>query len=167
MGSPMANSNSGRQPFLGLISDTHSLVRSEALEALAGAELILHAGDIGSPLVLDQLGELAPVACIRGNVDVDRWARDLPVRREVEWRGLRLLIVHNRDELSTSPPEVGTDVVIYGHSHRPSVDQLDQRLYVNPGSAGPRRFNLPVSVARLELHQGLPIAEIFELSIPS
>ena len=163
----MKHSKSNSTPFLGLISDTHSLVRPEALAALEGAELLLHAGDIGSPLVLSQLATIAPIECIRGNVDMDSWASDLPDRKHVKWRGLNFLIVHNRDELSFTPPDPGIDVVIFGHSHRPSVDSDGQRLYVNPGSAGPRRFSLPVSVARLELHQGLPKAEIIELSIPS
>ena len=160
------------KPFLGLISDTHSLVRPEAIEALVGAELLIHAGDIGSPEVISQLEEIAPVVCIRGNVDIGSWARTIPERRTVEWRGLTFLIVHNRDELFLTPPDVGTDVVIYGHSHTPCVDRVGQLLYVNPGSAGPRRFKLPVSVARLEQHpidphQGLPKAEIIELTIPS
>jgi len=163
----MSSSNSNSKPFLGLISDTHSLVRPEALAALEGAELLLHAGDIGSPLVLSQLEAIAPVECIRGNVDMDRWAKDLPDRKQIEWRGLKFLIVHNRDELALMPPDPGIDVIIFGHSHHPSVDSDGRHLYVNPGSAGPRRFKLPVSVARLELHQGLPKAEIIELSIPS
>lgn len=149
---------------VGLISDTHGLVREEALAALAKSDVILHAGDIGGPHVLDALSAIAEVHAIRGNVDEPdelaekkpkkldpRWAQALPVTRTLELAGHRVHLVHAIADLSIDPVAEGIDVVVSGHSHVPSVDRRDGVLYVNPGSAGPRRFRLPVCVARLTL----------------
>ncbi len=130
---------------IGLISDTHGLLRPEALSALAGADLILHAGDVGHPDILDELEKVAPVRAVRGNVDVEAWARRLPSLRDVDAGGHRVHLLHNVGALRGS----NYDVVVYGHSHQPSVDTRDGVLFVNPGSAGPRRFRLPVTIAWL------------------
>lgn len=136
---------------VGLISDTHGLVRPEALAALAGSDHILHAGDIGSAAVLEALGRLAPVTAIRGNNDVEPWARAIPETTTVEIGGHRIHLVHDVHDLALDPVAAGLRVVMSGHSHRPSSATKDGVLYVNPGSAGPRRFSLPVSVGHLDL----------------
>lgn len=131
---------------LGLISDTHGLLRPEALAALRGCALIMHAGDIGGPEVLTALEALAPVVAVRGNNDNGAWAVDIPERRTVEVAGRRLLLLHDLSDLAATRAE-GIDVVISGHSHRPRIERGDGVLFVNPGSAGPRRFKLPVTLA--------------------
>ena len=136
---------------VGLISDTHGLVRPEALAALAGADRILHAGDIGGPAVLDALAALAPVTAIRGNNDGDAWGRALPDTELVEIDGRRIYLVHDLGDLDIDPVAAGVDVVMSGHSHKPAVFEERGVLYVNPGSAGPRRFSLPISVGALTL----------------
>ena len=150
---------------VGLIADTHGLLRPEALERLRGAEHIIHAGDIGAPWIVDALAEIAPVTAIRGNVDVDDWARAYPEETTIELGGRRLLVLHDRKRIARLPAEHGIDVVISGHSHRPLVETEDGVLYVNPGAAGPRRFRLPVTVARLELGGEAPRAEILPLPV--
>ena len=134
---------------VGLISDTHALVRPEALAALAGVSCIVHAGDVGAPAVLEALGRLAPVTAVRGNNDRGAWAARLPETAEVVVGGRRLLVVHERTHVAARTPDAGVEVVVSGHSHRPAVERRDGVLFVNPGSAGPRRFALPVTVARL------------------
>jgi len=134
---------------IGVISDTHGLLRPQAFSALQGSELIIHAGDIGKPAVLDGLEAICPVIAIRGNVDRDAWADAYPEQRRVEVAGKHLYIIHNLKELPLDPRAEGIDVVISGHSHMPKIDRRDGVLYLNPGSAGPRRFRLPVTVARL------------------
>jgi len=148
---------------IGVISDTHGLVRPEALAALDGCELIIHAGDIGHPEVLDRLRETARVVAIRGNCDRGSWAEALPETEVVELGGLFLYVLHNLDELDLDPVAAGFEVVIAGHSHHPSAMEKDGVLYLNPGSAGPRRFTLPIAVARLRIARGKPSAEIVEL----
>lgn len=147
---------------LGLIADTHGLMRPQALEALRGSELILHAGDIGAAAVLDALRELAPVIAIRGNNDTQAWAAGLPETERVELAGRHLYLLHDRKAL-TPDALAGVDAVISGHSHKPLIESRDGLLYINPGSAGPRRFSLPVTVARLTLAAAGMDAQILPL----
>jgi putative phosphoesterase len=134
---------------VGLISDTHSLVRPEALDALAGVARIIHAGDVGAPEVLHALARVAPVIAVRGNNDRGAWAARLPETARVTVAGRRVLVVHEKTHAAARRPAAGVDVVVTGHSHRPLVERRDGVLFVNPGSAGPRRFSLPITVARL------------------
>jgi len=136
--------------MIGIISDTHGLLRPEARERLAGVDHIIHAGDIGGPEVISGLRELAPTTAIRGNVDRGSWANDHP---NTEWLtlGRSIYVLHNLNELDLDPAGAGLDVVISGHSHQPKIETIDGVLYLNPGSAGPRRFTLPIALATLEL----------------
>jgi len=136
---------------IGVISDTHGLLRPEAVDALAGSELIIHAGDIGPPEILAALGRIAPVVAVRGNVDTAPWTRSLPVTEIVEAGGRQLYVLHQVDHLDLDPGVAGFAAVIYGHSHAPSAETRRGVLFLNPGSAGPRRFNLPVTLVRLRL----------------
>ena len=136
---------------IGVISDTHGLLRPEAVEALQGSEVIIHAGDIGSPEVLDALGRIAPVIAVRGNVDTAHWARALPAAEVVEAGGSHFYVLHQIDHLDLAPVEAGFAAVIYGHSHQPTAEIRGGVLYLNPGSAGPRRFSLPITLVRLRL----------------
>lgn len=137
--------------LVGVISDTHGLLRPEALERLAGVAHILHAGDIGGPEIVTRLRALAPVTAIRGNVDLGDWARAFPAEATVALAGRRLHLVHDLGDLALDPAAEGIDVVVSGHSHRPRVERVGRVLYLNPGSAGRRRFRLPVTLATLEL----------------
>ncbi|HLL14776.1 MAG TPA: metallophosphoesterase family protein [Pyrinomonadaceae bacterium] len=151
---------------VGVISDTHGLMRAEALDALRGAELIIHAGDIGKPEVLDALGRVAPtVVAVRGNNDGGAWARAIAETETIEIGEVRLYLLHALQELALDPSACGFDLVVSGHSHRPSVARRDGVLYLNPGSAGPRRFKLPVSVARLTVRGKSCRARIVELNV--
>jgi putative phosphoesterase len=150
-----------------VISDTHGLVRPEALDALRGAELILHAGDIGDPSVIDALMTLAPVQSVRGNTDHELWARKLPERFEVQVADTRIVVMHDLHFLANDPREQGWQVVISGHSHRPGQHDRNGVLYFNPGSAGPRRFALPISVGKLWVRAGSVRGEIVLLSAAS
>ena len=132
---------------VGLISDTHGLLRREALAALRGVEHVVHAGDAGSPEILERLSELAPLTAVRGNVDRGTWAERLPVTARVELGGASFHVLHVLDDLDLDPRAAGIAVVVYGHSHRPDCRRTDGVWFVNPGSAGPRRFRLPVTVA--------------------
>lgn len=145
---------------IGLISDTHGLLRPEALDVLAGCELILHAGDVGGPDILAALRRVAPVVAVRGNVDAGPWAEALRVWETVDVAGIRVHLRHIRQERAIE----GVDVVVTGHSHRPSVERIAGVLHVNPGSAGPRRFQLPISVALLAIEGGKADATIVELT---
>jgi len=138
---------------IGLISDTHGLLRPQALSALSGSELIVHAGDIGKPEILDALRSLAPVVAVRGNVDTDDWARVLPVTAVAEAGAVLLYVLHDVNALDLDPAAAGFQIVVSGHSHQPGKHQRAGVLYINPGSAGPRRFQLPVSLARLDLRK--------------
>ena len=138
----------------GLISDTHGLLRPEAKRALAGVDLIVHAGDIGAPELLEELATLAPVRVVRGNNDRGAWARDIPLTEALELEGTRIYVLHDVKELDLDPAAEGFAAVIAGHSHRPAVEVREGVLYVNPGSAGPRRFSLPVAVGFLEIGPG-------------
>ncbi len=137
-----------------MISDTHGLMRPEALRALAGVDAIVHAGDVGRPEVLAALEAIAPVTAVRGNNDVGAWARRLPLDAVLAIDGVRLYVLHDRHELQVDPRPAGFAAVITGHSHRPGIETRAGVLYVNPGSAGPRRFTLPIAVARLRVGGG-------------
>lgn len=150
---------------IGIISDTHSLMRPEALAALQGADHILHAGDIGAPEVLEALRRLAPVTAIRGNNDTGEWAATLPATEQLALGGATIYLLHDRKALAFDPASAGIRVVIAGHSHRPTVEERASVLYLNPGSAGPRRFKLPITVAQLVVERGKVDAEIVELNL--
>ena len=150
---------------LGVISDTHGLLRPEAVAALAGVERIVHAGDIGSPDVLAALGRLAPVTAVRGNNDRDAWAAALPETEVVEIGGVSLYVLHDLHELDLDPRAAGFAAIIAGHSHQPRLEERDGVLYLNPGSAGPRRFKLPISLARLTIADSRVRAELVTLEI--
>ena len=136
---------------LGLISDTHGLLRPEALRALAGSDLIIHAGDVGSPEILDALRAVAPVVAVRGNMDTGAWASVLPATAVAEAGSTLIYVLHDLNELDLDPVAAGFGVVVSGHSHQSASGERNGVFYVNPGSAGPRRFKLPVTVARLDL----------------
>lgn len=150
---------------IGVISDTHGLLRPETFEALRGSDHIIHAGDVGDPGILDELGELAPVTAVRGNIDRGAWARQLPQDELLELNGLSLYIVHILAELDLKPEAAGIAAVVYGHSHVPKQETRNGVLYFNPGSAGPRRFRLPVSVGRLIVTEGKVRGEVIPLKI--
>ena len=136
---------------IGVISDTHGLLRPEAVDALKGSELIIHAGDVGAPEILVALRRIAPVVAVRGNVDTAPWARILPLVEVVEAGGSLLYVLHQVDHLDLDPGSAGFAAVICAHSHKPSAEIRRGVLFLNPGSAGPRRFNLPVTLVRLRL----------------
>jgi hypothetical protein len=148
---------------LGVISDTHGVLRPAAVAALRGSDRILHAGDVGSAEILDTLARVAPVTAIRGNVDTEPWARALPETEIVEAGGVLIYMLHDLARLDLKPDAAGFRIVVYGHSHRPKIEEKNGVLYFNPGSAGPRRFNLPVSVGRLTIERGSARAELIEL----
>ena len=151
----MLNRNShltaARSIRIGLISDTHGLVREEALAALDGCQRIIHAGDIDTPDVLEKLRRLAPVTVVRGNNDRGRWADSIPVLDVVEFGAVSIYVRHDEAELDVDPVAAGFRVMVFGHSHMPRVETRDGVLFVNPGSAGPRRFKLPVAVGELRI----------------
>ena len=151
--------------LIGIISDTHGLVRPQAIEALDGVDMILHAGDIGNQQVLDTLNDIAPVVAVRGNNDKGDWARALPEWEVVEVEKVSIYMLHDLKEIDISPSGAGFHVIVSGHSHRPSVEERRGVLYVNPGSAGPRRFKLPVSIAHLHVVGEKAQANIIELSV--
>ena len=151
--------------LIGVISDTHGLVRPQAIEAMAGADLILHAGDIGNQQVLDTLNTIAPVVAVRGNNDKGDWAQALPDWEVVEIGNVSIYMLHDVKEIEISPSGGGFQVVVSGHSHQPSVEERRGVLFVNPGSAGPRRFTLPVSLAHLHVAGEKVEARIVELSV--
>src|SRR5688572_21743588 len=150
---------------IGLISDTHGLVRPEALRALAGADLIVHAGDVGGPDVLDGLRAVAPVVAVRGNNDRGAWATALAETEVVDTGGRSLYVLHDLKELDLDPCAAHFDAVIAGHSHQPRIERRDGVLYLNPGSAGPRRFRLPIAVAWLDVDARGVDAEIIQLDV--
>ena len=140
--------------IIGLISDTHGLLRPEALRALDGSDLIIHAGDVGGPEILEELRRLAPVVAVKGNVDTDAWCADLPETAVADAGSSLVYVLHDLKALDLKPAAAGIAMVVSGHSHKPVCEERGGVLYVNPGSAGPRRFNLPVTVARVDLrHQ--------------
>ena len=150
----------------GVISDTHGLLRPEALAALRGVDSILHAGDVGKEAVLAPLAAIAPLVAIRGNVDRGEWAQSLPLTETVEAGGVLIHLVHDVHDLDLNPRAASIRVVISGHSHQASLREEDGVLFLNPGSAGPRRFKLPVSVARLEVRaDGQVSARLIEIAV--
>ena len=148
---------------MGLISDTHSRIRPSALEALRGCDLILHAGDIGSPEIITALKKIAPVHAIHGNIDREPLTTKFPATEVVEFAGLSLYMLHNLQALDLNPRAAGFAAVIYGHSHKPEYYFKNGVLYFNPGSAGPRRFSLPISVGKIRIQQGELLPEIILL----
>jgi uncharacterized protein len=148
---------------VGVISDTHGLLRPEAVDLLRGSEHIIHAGDIGSPEIIPALEKIAPVTAIRGNIDKEAWARRFSETEVVELAGLQIFVIHDLNTLDLNPQAAGFAAVISGHSHQPKQNVKDGVLYFNPGSAGPRRFRLPVSVGRLELAGGAIAARLIEI----
>ena len=150
--------------LIGVISDTHGLLRPEALAALRGVEHILHAGDVGDIAILDALREIAPVTAIRGNVDVDGACADLPATDVVELGGKLFYLVHSVNDLDINPVAAGVAMVVSGHSHKASVQVRDGVIYFNPGSAGPRRFSLPVTVGFVTVEDGVE-ASVMELTV--
>ncbi len=150
---------------LGVISDTHGLLRPEAVAALRGCDLIIHAGDVGKAEVIDRLSDLAPTFAIRGNVDTGTWAARLPPTDVVAVGALSFYVLHNIAELDLDPPTAGFAAVVFGHSHRPSIETREGVLYLNPGAAGPRRFKLPVSLARVMVSGREMRPEIVELAV--
>ncbi len=138
---------------IGVISDTHGLLRPEALRALQGSDLIVHAGDVGDPKILATLKTLAPVFAVRGNVDTQEWARALPETEVIETDSVTTYVLHDVQTLDLNPAAAGFQIVISGHSHKPGHMLREGVLFLNPGSAGPRRFDLPVTIARIDLSQ--------------
>ena len=150
--------------IVGVISDTHGLLRPEALEALRGSEHIIHAGDIGAPEIIAELQKIAPVTAIRGNVDVQTWAREFPETEVVELAGKTIYVIHDVNAMDLNPAAAGFAVVISGHSHQPKQETKTGVLYLNPGSAGPRRFKLPISVAKIRIDEHTINSEIVTIS---
>jgi putative phosphoesterase len=145
---------------LGILSDTHGLLRPEAVNALQGVNLIVHAGDVGDPGILAKLKTIAPVFAVRGNVDTQAWAKELPENAMVEANGASLYVLHNLQDLDLKPESTGFQAVISGHTHEPKQYERNGVLYLNPGSAGPKRFHLPVTLAILEIRKKPLHAEI-------
>ena len=144
----------GKDPKrIGLISDTHGLLREEALRALRGSELIVHAGDVGEREILERLREIAPVVAVRGNVDTEDWARELPETAVAEAGRVQIYVLHDVKALDLDPVAAGFRVVVSGHTHKFGLSEQAGVLYINPGSAGPRRFTLPITVARLDFRK--------------
>jgi putative phosphoesterase len=151
--------------LVGVISDTHGLLRPEVLAALAGVEHILHAGDVGDSRILDALRAIAPLTAIRGNIDKSGPCASLPDSEMVELGGCLLYMLHSIDDLDINAKAAGVGMVVYGHSHQASAEMRGGLLYLNPGSAGPRRFSLPVTVALVRIEGGKPLAQIVELKV--
>lgn len=148
---------------VGLISDTHGLLRPEAVRALTGVQHIIHAGDIGGREVLERLQSIAPVHAVRGNNDRDPWSETMPVRLALSLAGIEIQVLHDLNDLRAEPAAAGYRVVVTGHSHKPAVLERDGILFVNPGSAGPRRFKLPVTVGYLTIVRGCVDAQVRSL----
>jgi uncharacterized protein len=150
--------------MVGVISDTHGLLRAEALTRLRGANAIVHAGDIGNPEILTQLRQVAPVTAVKGNIDTATWSKELPETDVLEIGGVSLYILHNVQDLDLSPSASGFAAVIFGHSHQPLIEWRKNILFFNPGSAGPKRFSLPISLGRLTIVNGKVRAELIDLT---
>ncbi len=149
---------------VGIISDTHSLLRPQAIDILDDSDLIVHAGDIGSIEVIHRLSEIAPVLAVRGNIDKGDWANQFPQEEVVEVGGKYLYALHNLNEIDLDPAAAGFDIVISGHSHKPSVQTKNGVLFLNPGSAGPRRFTLPIAIAKINITSKGIEAHVHELT---
>jgi uncharacterized protein len=150
---------------IGVISDTHGLLRPEAVEALRGSDFIIHAGDIGAPEILTELASIAPLTAIRGNVDKAAWARELPETTVLEVGNISIYVLHDLAQLDLKPEAAGFAAVISGHSHTPKQEMRKGVLYFNPSSAGPRRFKLPVSVGKFIIENGVLRAELLPLQV--
>lgn len=150
---------------VGIIADTHGLLRPQAIAALRGCDSIIHGGDIGKPQILEELSALAPVTAVRGNNDKGSWAENLPETLRLEIDGVRIYVLHDLAQLDIDPQATGMRVVVSGHSHRPLVTERDGVLFVNPGSAGPRRFRLPIAVAELVIDGQSVTPRIVELRL--
>jgi len=150
---------------VGVISDTHGLLRPEVISAFEGVSLIIHAGDVGRPAVLEALGNIAHVVAVRGNTDGDAWAFRLPLTEVVTVAGISLYVLHDLSRLDLSPAVSGFNAVISGHTHEPLIKGRNDVLYINPGSAGPKRFTLPVSIALLHIKNNSLKAELITLSV--
>jgi putative phosphoesterase len=153
----------GNPILIGVISDTHGLLRPEAIEALRGSDHIIHAGDVGSPEILEKLAAIATVTAVRGNVDKSPWTRKLPETEVIEVGGVSIYVLHDLTQLDLKPKAAGFAIVVSGHSHVPKQETRDAVLYFNPGSAGPRRFKLPVTVGKLTVKDGSVRGEIVTL----
>jgi putative phosphoesterase len=149
---------------VGLISDTHGLLRPSALKFLQGCDHILHGGDIGKPQILETLASLAPVLAVRGNNDTADWAQDLPETAQIRLGGLTVHLIHDLAQLSIDPVATHVDIVVSGHSHKPGETRRNGVLYVNPGSCGPRRLRLPISIAELRIEDGRASAHFVQLA---
>jgi uncharacterized protein len=149
---------------IGIISDTHGVLRPAAIKQLAGADHVIHAGDIGSPEVIDGLRRIAPTTAVKGNIDAGEWAQHYSDNEMVVLGGRAFYVLHNLKEMKLDPVASGFDVVVSGHSHRPKIETRNGVLYVNPGSAGPRRFSLPIAVAILELSDRAILPGILEIA---
>lgn len=156
-------SSAEKTVVVGIISDTHGLLRPEAVEALRGSQHIIHAGDVGAPELIEKLAAIAPVTAIRGNVDKGAWAGTLPETEVVEIGGISIYVLHDLAQLDLKPEAAGFDVVVYGHSHVPKQETRQGVLYFNPGSAGPRRFKLPVTIGQVTINQGEVRGEIIPI----
>ena len=154
-----------RQFVVGVISDTHGLLRPEALDVLRGSDMIIHAGDVGKPEVIARLGEVAPLHVVCGNVDQESWAEALPMTELVEVGDHRFFVLHDVAQLDVDPAAAGFAAVVFGHSHRPSIETRNGVLFLNPGSAGPRRFKLPITVARVKTSGRHIRADIVDLGV--
>jgi hypothetical protein len=161
----MASGAKGADHVVGVISDTHGLLRPEAIMELRGSDLIIHAGDVGAPEILDRLRKIATVVAVRGNADRGAWAKALPIAEAVRVAEMDLYVLHDVSELDLDPRAGGFHAVISGHSHQPRIEHRDGVLFLNPGSAGPRRFDLPVCVARIHVRESRLEAEIVELNV--
>jgi hypothetical protein len=161
----MQATRTGQEMTVGVISDTHGLMRPQALAALQGCDLIIHAGDVGSTDVIEELSGIAPTHVVRGNVDTAGWAADLPMTGLVEAGDHRFFVLHQISQLDFDPAGMGYAAVVYGHSHQPMIETRSGVLFLNPGSAGPRRFKLPVTVARVGVSGARLRPEIVELQV--
>ncbi|NKB72305.1 MAG: YfcE family phosphodiesterase [Candidatus Latescibacteria bacterium] len=150
---------------LGVISDTHGLLRPEALDALVGSDHIVHAGDIGEDGILQELEKIAPVTAIRGNVDIDMWAQALPYSAVAEVAGHSFYLLHDREALNIDLKSAGMSAFIYGHSHQPEIEWQDGVLFLNPGSSGARRFDRPVGIAMIEIEEDGLHPRLIELDV--
>ncbi|NMA01530.1 MAG: metallophosphoesterase family protein [Clostridia bacterium] len=149
--------------IIGVISDTHGLLRPEAIKYLKDVDLIIHAGDVGSEKVLNDLKQIAPVYAVRGNCDQEEWAKKLPRTEIVEVASNLIYLIHDIQQINIDPKTAGLSIVIYGHSHRPAIDKKEGIYYLNPGSIGPKRFNLPISLAKIIIEDKKINIEIIEL----
>lgn len=150
---------------IGIISDTHGLLRPEAVSALQNLSLIIHAGDIGKETIIPELKQIAPVYAVRGNVDNSTWAYHFPLTQVLEQEETFIYVYHGHLELDLDPKAAGFQVVISGHTHEPLIEHKNEILYINPGSAGPKRFHLPVSLAMLTIKNGELTAKLLELKV--